>query len=94
MSFMSIDLVPDEIWNLEELIAKEKNTMFVPEFDKYPDDDDFQWWERKSISTLNLNTNAIVEISPKIQQLIDLTNLNVRHIHTRTNLTIFNFYHF
>lgn len=71
--------VPSEIWNLEELMKRRSGT-FIPEFDKCPEDDNCQWWSRKSISNLNLSSNVILEISSEIQHLLDLTVLNVRHL--------------
>lgn len=65
--------VPDKVWNLNS--PDDNNTDTRYDLDNSNEDD--LWWNQKTLTSLDLSSNALVEISSDVQNLLDLTVLNV-----------------
>lgn len=66
-------LVPEKVWCLQD--DQEKVKLDV-DLNKTKNEDDL-WWNQAGLTHLDLSSNVITEISPNVQNLMELTVLNV-----------------
>ena len=62
------------MWNLKD--DKIKINPEVLDLNRKSNDDDM-WWNQAGLTHLDLSSNVLTEISGEIQNLVDLTVLNV-----------------
>jgi Leucine-rich repeat (LRR) protein len=68
--------VPEKVWNLKD---DTKISPDVLDLNRKPNEDDM-WWNQAGLTHLDLSSNVLTEISGAIQNLMDLTVLNVSRL--------------
>lgn len=76
-SIVSPPAVPDRVFNLHEPQDNEIDIKF--DANKTRDDDEDVWWNQKALTSLDLSSNSLSIISNALQNLTELTVLNVRN---------------
>lgn len=65
--------MPEKVWNLSDSDENEKEVRY----DLERTNDEESWWNQRSLTSLDLSSNTLTTISENIQNLVDLTVLNV-----------------
>lgn len=65
--------VPEKVWSIEE--NEELNPDAI-DLNRKQNESDL-WWNKKSITTLDLSSNVLISLSSNIKNLLELTTLNV-----------------
>ncbi|XP_069674996.1 leucine-rich repeat-containing protein 40-like isoform X2 [Periplaneta americana] len=69
-------LFPEKVWQLDELDEAEVRLLEV-RMDREVEGE--RWWEHEPLTWLDLSSNCITQISPKIKNLATLTVLNIHN---------------
>uniref|UniRef100_T1GFI2 Leucine-rich repeat-containing protein 40 n=1 Tax=Megaselia scalaris TaxID=36166 RepID=T1GFI2_MEGSC len=72
LSNKSLATIPDKVWH----ILEPEKPVEVTLDSLCENDEDELWWNQKELTNLDLSSNSLTSISPKIQNLYSLTVLN------------------
>lgn len=71
--------MPEKVWNLSDSDDCDKDVRYDLD---HTNEEEESWWNQKTLTNLDLSSNALTCISENLKNLADLTVLNVSKCHT------------